>query len=179
MQRKVALSSSPQQTGRAGALQPGREATTAHPAVSGGHTIVMRSRGEPRVITPRIAGVAFSVGSVRPEVPFKQGPGEAGTKSAFLSEIAVHVGCSARAAPTLAPRNTLLRGEGMHRGKASELEDHIVRLYYEHYTCRQIAELTGMAYRHVCAALRERGITPRQRGQRRPVAQQARGSPWH
>jgi len=62
----------------------------------------------------------------------------------------------------------------MYRGKANELKDHIVRLYYERYTCRQIAALTGTAYRDVCEALRERGITPRQRALRRRRGQEQR-----
>jgi len=54
----------------------------------------------------------------------------------------------------------------MTRGETGALKDHIVRLYYERYNCRQIAELTGVTYRHVLDSLRERGITPRQRGHR-------------
>ena len=40
------------------------------------------------------------------------------------------------------------------------LKDHIVRLYYPRYTCRQIADLTGLAYRYVRDSLTERGIKP-------------------
>jgi hypothetical protein len=40
------------------------------------------------------------------------------------------------------------------------LKDHIVRLYYARYTCRQIADLTGLAYRYVRDSLTERGIKP-------------------
>jgi hypothetical protein len=55
----------------------------------------------------------------------------------------------------------------MTQEKTRALRDHIVRLYYERYTCRQIAELTGMDYGYVRDALTERGITPRQRRLRR------------
>lgn len=37
-------------------------------------------------------------------------------------------------------------------------KDHIVRLYCEHYTCRQIADLTGLTYQYVRNSLKERGI---------------------
>jgi hypothetical protein len=43
------------------------------------------------------------------------------------------------------------------------LKDHIVALYYERYTCRQIADLTGLSYRYVRDSLKERGITPAKR----------------
>jgi len=45
------------------------------------------------------------------------------------------------------------------------LKDHIVRLYCERYTCREIAELTGQTYRYVRDSLKERGITPHNRRQ--------------
>jgi hypothetical protein len=55
----------------------------------------------------------------------------------------------------------------MAREETRAVRDHIVRLYYERYTCRQIAELTGMDYGYVRDALTERGITLRGlRGQR-------------
>jgi hypothetical protein len=38
------------------------------------------------------------------------------------------------------------------------LKDHIVRLYYARYTCRQIADLTDLTYRYVRDSLTERGI---------------------
>jgi len=47
------------------------------------------------------------------------------------------------------------------------LKDHIVRLYCERYTCRQIADLTGQAYQYVRDSLMERGITPHNRARRR------------
>jgi hypothetical protein len=46
------------------------------------------------------------------------------------------------------------------REKTTAVKDHIVRLYYERYTCRQIALLTGLTYRYVRDSLRERGIRP-------------------
>jgi hypothetical protein len=51
----------------------------------------------------------------------------------------------------------------MTQEETRALREHIVRLYCERYTCRQIAELTGVGYRYVRDALRERGITPRKR----------------
>jgi len=44
------------------------------------------------------------------------------------------------------------------REETKALKDHIVRLYYERYTCQQIADLTGMTYRYVRDSLKERGI---------------------
>jgi hypothetical protein len=46
------------------------------------------------------------------------------------------------------------------REESRALKDHIVRLYCERYTCRQIAELTGLTYRYVRDSLIERGIRP-------------------
>jgi hypothetical protein len=51
----------------------------------------------------------------------------------------------------------------MTQEETRALMEHIVRLYCERYTCRQIAELIGMDYEYVRDALIERGITPRQR----------------
>ena len=51
----------------------------------------------------------------------------------------------------------------MTQEEARALRAHIVRLYCERYTCREIAELTGVDYEYVRGALGERGITPRQR----------------
>ena len=48
----------------------------------------------------------------------------------------------------------------MTREETRALKDHIVRLYCERYTCRQIAELTGLTYRYVRDSLIERGIRP-------------------
>jgi hypothetical protein len=45
------------------------------------------------------------------------------------------------------------------REETKALKDHIVALYYERYTCRQIADLTGLTYRYVRDSLKERGIT--------------------
>jgi transposase-like protein len=49
---------------------------------------------------------------------------------------------------------------GVTREETKALKDHIVRLYSERYTCRQIADLTGLSYRYVRDSLKERGITP-------------------
>lgn len=57
---------------------------------------------------------------------------------------------------------------GVTREETKALKDHIVRLYSERYTCRQIADLTGLSYRYVRDSLRERGI--------RPVRRLVRGS---
>jgi hypothetical protein len=46
------------------------------------------------------------------------------------------------------------------RKETNELTDHIVSLYFERYTCQQIAKLTGLSYRYVRDSLKERGITP-------------------
>jgi len=46
------------------------------------------------------------------------------------------------------------------REETRALKDHIVRLYCERYTCRQIADLTGLTYRYVRDSLKERGIRP-------------------
>ena len=48
----------------------------------------------------------------------------------------------------------------MTREETRALKDHIVRLYCERYTCRQIADLTGLTYRYVRDSLKERGIRP-------------------
>lgn len=48
----------------------------------------------------------------------------------------------------------------MTREETRALKDHIVRLYCERYTCRQIADLTGVTYRYVRDSLKERGIRP-------------------
>jgi len=53
------------------------------------------------------------------------------------------------------------------------LKDHIVRLYCERYTCQQIADLAGLAYRDVRDTLKERGITPTNRGLRSSRAKTA------
>jgi hypothetical protein len=47
---------------------------------------------------------------------------------------------------------------GLAREETKALKDHIVALYYERYTCRQIADLTGLSYRYVRDSLKERGI---------------------
>lgn len=52
----------------------------------------------------------------------------------------------------------------MTQGETRVLRDRIVRLYYERYTIRQIAELTGLTYQHVRDSLIARGIRPKQRG---------------
>ena len=54
----------------------------------------------------------------------------------------------------------------MTRDDASTLKNHIVRLYYERYTCHEIAVLTGLTYRYVRDTLKERGITPGSRAGR-------------
>jgi hypothetical protein len=46
------------------------------------------------------------------------------------------------------------------REEKKALQDHVVRLYCERYTCREIADLTGLSYRYVRDSLKERGITP-------------------
>jgi hypothetical protein len=46
------------------------------------------------------------------------------------------------------------------RGDTSALKKHIVALYCERYTLRQIADLTDLSYRYVRNILKERGITP-------------------
>jgi len=46
------------------------------------------------------------------------------------------------------------------RDETRVLKDHIVGLYYERYTCREIALLTGLSYRYVRDSLVERGIRP-------------------
>jgi hypothetical protein len=56
------------------------------------------------------------------------------------------------------------------RKDTKELKDHIVRLYSERYTLRQIAKLTGLSYRYVRSSLNERGIKPVRRVVRRPPA---------
>ena len=48
----------------------------------------------------------------------------------------------------------------MARDETKALKDHIAALYYKRYTCRQIADLTGLSYRYVRDSLKERGITP-------------------
>jgi len=52
------------------------------------------------------------------------------------------------------------------REDARTLKDHIVRLYYERYTCQEIAVLTGLTYGYVRDSLKERGITPGSRAGR-------------
>ena len=54
----------------------------------------------------------------------------------------------------------------MTRDDARTLKNHIVRLYYERYTCQEIAVLTGLTYRYVRDSLKERGITPGSRAGR-------------
>jgi len=51
-------------------------------------------------------------------------------------------------------------GGDVTREETRALKDHIVRLYCERYTCRQIADLTGLTYRYVRDSLKERGIRP-------------------
>jgi hypothetical protein len=45
-------------------------------------------------------------------------------------------------------------------GDTKALKEHIVALYCDRYTCRQIADLTGLSYRYIRDSLKERGITP-------------------
>jgi hypothetical protein len=52
---------------------------------------------------------------------------------------------------------------GLTREEKKMLQDHIVRLYCERYTCQEIADLTGLSYRYVRDSLMERGITPTRR----------------
>ena len=72
---------------------------------------------------------------------------------------------------------TLAAGQVEEDGVTHEdnraLKDHIVRLYCERYSCRQIADLTGQTYWYVRNALKGRGITPINRASRSSRAKTA------
>ena len=79
-----------------------------------------------------------------------------------------HRGCEPVPSEPLPPIEKCRPGEsGRERGLTREekkmLQDHIVRLYCERYTCQEIADLTGLSYRYVRDSLMERGITPTRR----------------
>src|SRR5262245_32154544 len=63
-------------------------------------------------------------------------------------------------------RRVGMKEDRMADEEGRALKDHIVRLYCERYTCRQIADLTAQTYPYVRDSLKERGITPHNRARR-------------